>query len=149
MEEAPFDLTLDMTGVNGHTELSFWKDQVRVKWAETTVSERDLIRGLIQTSKIFGFKPWTVDEDGKPKEELKKLPGLFRGKKGEIILKGEVKKVKLLAQELIEGEVRNNHMVLEAQDDGSWKILKTGQFDPEKEPGKKKKVTTSAPVGGG
>lgn len=146
-EEAPIDVTLSVTGYNGHTELSFTKGQARVKWAETNSGERDLIRGLIQTGRIFGFVPWTVDADGNPKDQLKKLPGAFRGRKGEIVLKGDVKKMKLFAQEMIEGELKDNRIVMEAQADGTWKLLKSGEFKAE--PGKKKKVASSAPVGGG
>ncbi len=80
-------------------------------------------------------------------QELKKLPGTFRGRKGEIVLKGEVKKVKLFAQEMIEGELKDNRIVMEAQDDGTWKMLKSGEFKAE--PGKKKKVVSSVPAGGG
>ena len=145
--EEGVDITLAVTGMNGHTELSFKKDQVRVTWSKTNSSERDLIRGLIQTSKMFGFTPYTVDADGKADNQLKKFPGLFRGKRGEILLKGEVKKVKMFAQEMVEGEVKNGRIAFEAQEDGTWKTLKPGEFKAE--PGKKKKVTSSAPVGGG
>lgn len=146
-EEEAGEITLDVTGTNGHTELSFSKGQVRVTWKETNATERGLIKGLIQTGRLFGFVPYSVDDDGKPKEMLTKLPGTFRGKKGEIVLVGEVQKVKLFAQEMIEGEIRENRLVLEAQADGTWKALKPGDFKAE--PGKKKKVTSSEPVGGG
>lgn len=146
-DESGIDLDLNITGMNGDTELSFSKDQVRVTWADSTASERGLIRGLVQTSKMFGFEPYSVDEDGKPKEKLTKLPGTFRGKKGQLILKGTVKRVKMFAQEMIEGEVKNGRIAFQAQKDGTWKAIRPGEFKPE--PGKKQKVTTSAPVGGG
>ena len=88
-----------------------------------------------------------MDEDGKPKDKVKKLPGLFRGKKGEIILKGTVKKVKLFSQEMIAGELKDSRIVMEAKSDGTWKILKPGDYKPEG--GKKRKIVSSAAVGGG
>ncbi len=146
-EELPLDLTLSMTNMSGHTEMSFSKDLMRLKWEKTSVDERGLIRGLVQSASLFGFVPWTVDEDGKPKEKVKKLPGLFRGKTGEIVLKGTVKKVKLFSLEMIAGELKDGRIVMEAKKDGTWKIIKPGDYKPEG--GKKRKIVSSAAVGGG
>jgi hypothetical protein len=146
--EAGFELDLSMTGNNGHTEMSFSKDQVRVTWRETNAGERDLIRGLVKTSKLFGFTAHTVDADGNAKDEAKTLPGIFRGKKGELILKGEIKKMKLFAQEMIAGELKEGRIVLRAKDDGQWEFVKAGE-EVKAEPGKKEKVVSSERVGGG
>lgn len=147
-EEVGIDLDLSMTGNNGHTEMSFVKDQVRVTWKETNAGERDLIRGLVKTSKLFGFTAHTVDADGKPQEEVKTLPGLFRGKKGELILKGDIKRMKMFAQEMIAGELKEGRIVLRAKEDGSWEFVKAGE-EVKAEKGKKEKVVSSEKVGGG
>jgi len=144
--EPAVDVQLNVTGHNGHTELSFTKDSVRVKWAETGVVERGLIKSLIQTSQLFGFKAFNVDADGKAADAVTKLPGIFQGKKGEVLLEGEPKKVKLLCEEMINGEIKDGKMVFEAQKDGTWKILREpGEFKADE----KKSVTTSSKVGGG
>lgn len=146
--EAGIELDLSMTGNNGHTELSFSKDQVRVTWKETNAGERDCIRGLVKTAKLFGFTAHSVDTDGKAAGEITKLPGLFRGKTGELILKGEVKKMKLFAQEMIAGELKNGRIVLRAKADGQWEFVKPGE-EVKQEEGKKEKVVSSERVGGG
>jgi hypothetical protein len=150
--EPEFELDLSMTGLNGHTEMSFSKDQVRVTWKETTAGERELIRGLVKTAKLFGFTAHAVDADGKAAQPITKLPGVFRGKKGELILKGEVKKMKLFAQEMIAGELKEGRIVLKAKADGEWEFVKDAKTVGETKEGeapKKEKVVSSERVGGG
>lgn len=150
--EAGFELDLSMTGNNGHTEMSFAKDQVRVIWKETNAGERELIRGLVKTSKLFGFTAHEVDADGKPATEITKLPGFFRGKKGELILKGDIKRMKMFAQEMIAGELKDGRIVLKAKDNGEWEFVRDAKTVGETKEGetpKKEKVVSSERVGGG
>lgn len=156
--EAPLSLSLSMADHTGHTEMLFEKDQVTVKWAETNAAERDLIKSLVKTCKLFGFTAWTVGADGRAHEPLTTLPGLMRGKKGELILKGEIKRIKMFAQEMIDGEIRDGKMVFECQKDGTWKQLRekgalnveqTAKAQEAEKTVEKKEVVSSAKVGGG
>lgn len=140
------NLTLDITSVGGHAELAFEGELVRVKWNDTTSTDRQMVKALVAQAKKLGLLPFKTDLEGRPTPEpTKKLPGAIFNKKGEIVLKGDELGAAKLAKELVEQEIREGRLVMVAQKDGSWKIVKPGQFEPKKET----KVVSTAKVAGG
>lgn len=154
------ELAMSLMDMSGDTELTFRDDHVRVKWGKTTPQERKLIVALVEKAEKSGLKAFLVDEDGKAvetKAEDEKSPGASKTvrtveaelekKAGELILKGEKKGVKVVAKDLVEAEIKRGHIVMQAQKDNTWKILKAEEFEPDK--AEAEAVTSKKPVGGG
>lgn len=143
-------LTLTMKGPGGHTEAIFNKDQIRISFAKTDDKERGMIDNLVQRAKKEGMTLHSVDKEGDLKEIADDLllEKIFKSK-GELALTGTVESVKKLALDLVEKEIlERSVLVMEAQDDGTWKMLHEKGSFKEKE-GKEQAVTTSKVAGGG
>lgn len=129
------NLALDITDRTGHTEAAFEGDAIRISFRKTTPEERGLIDAMIEKAKKENMVLNTVDKDGnlKPIEDLDKLHELFKSK-NEIMLKGTVEAVKKIALDLVEKEIGKHRLVMVAQDDGQWKIVReTKDFKPSDE----------------
>lgn len=137
------DLSLSIMDTSGHAEVKFGED-VRVNWNDTTRGERKLIKALVKTARECGLSPRAVKNE-KVVDAPAALPGLLRNHDGALALMGAPDAIAALAKRLVEDELALGRIVLIAQDDGTWKIAKKGEFDPAKA----KKVTTAAPVVGG
>jgi hypothetical protein len=144
-------LNVAVHGVGGDASLSFAKEHIRVRWKEATFKERRMVGALVKRGRKLQMEVCTVDADGKPDKPAysKDLPGLFKNAQGgELILQqGEKDAIKTIAKELIEDEIEVGGLVMEAQADGTWRLLKKGEFKPE--PEKKQEVQVSRPVRGG
>jgi hypothetical protein len=129
------DVTISLLGADGHTELKIEDRQIRLKWNKAGMMERRMLRDLLTKARERGFEPYEVDGSGKAVKITKNLPGVFRGSKGELVLKSTPENIKKIAGELVDIEIADGHIVLEAQKDHTWKALKKGEFKPdEKEP---------------
>lgn len=129
------NLALDITDRTGHTEAAFDGDSIRISFRKTTPEERGLIDAMIEKAKKENMVLNTVDKDGnlKPIEDLDKLAELFKSK-NEIMLKGTVEAVKKIALDLVEKEIGKHRLVMVAQDDGQWKIVREKEdFKPSEE----------------
>jgi hypothetical protein len=163
------NLTLAVTGAFGHAEAEFAGDGITITYKRTTPGERGTIAQLVEKAKKKGMTLHTVEKSGKisalvekakevvgiekeEKEKATKLVGdlmdVLMEKKGQIVLKGDKQTVESLALETVEEEVKSKRVVSEAQDDGTWKVIKIGEFKA-KEGDKKQAVASHAPVGGG
>lgn len=134
------NLALDITDRTGHTEAAFDGDSIRISFRKTTPEERGLIDAMIDKAKKENMVLNTVDKDGnlKPIEDLDKLSELFKSK-NEIMLKGTAEAVKRIALDLVEKEIGKHRLVMVAQDNGQWKIVREKEdFKPSEE--KKNKV---------
>jgi hypothetical protein len=142
-------LTLTMKGPGGHTEAIFNRDEIRISFAKTDDKERGMIENLVERAKKEGMTLHSVDKEGDLKEisDDLLLDKIFKSK-GELALTGTIEAVKKLALDLVEKEIIERSLVMEAQDDGTWKILKEKGSFKEKE-GKEQGVTTSKIAGGG
>jgi hypothetical protein len=129
------DTTLSLIGEGGDTRLSFTKDQIRVTWTKTTMRERKMVKRLVTAAEKENFTVATVDPDGKPDKpaRTKDLPGLFGKKNGEVLLQGSTKGIKVIARTLVEAEIEDGNAVMKAQEDGTWKLIRTGEYTAEKE----------------
>jgi hypothetical protein len=135
METETLDTELSLIGPGGDTRLSFTKDQIRVTWTQVTSRERKMVKKLLATAEKENFSVATVDADGKPDKPARRkdLPGLFGTKNGEVLLQGSTKNIKVLARQLVEAEIEDGHVVMKARDDGSWEMLRKGEYTAMKE----------------
>lgn len=136
------DLMLSITGSGGDTTLDFEKDKIGVSWNKSGVVERRMIAGLVKTAGTFGLKAESAEG------HAARVPGFLKGKSGSLVLKGDTEAIRKFAKAAVESEVAAKRIVMSAQKDGTWKILKSGEYEAPKE-GEKQAVTTKAPVGGG
>ncbi len=156
------NLTLDIKGGNGHTEVLFEGDKVIIKYHKTDPVERGLIEQLVEKGQKLGLVLYTSKKE-EPTVPLADIKDVLMKKGGEIALKGEDEKVVDLVKEIvlkgpdeaveklaaskIEEELKKGRLVYEAQPDRTWKVLdKSAVFKPKKE---KQRVSTSSPVVGG
>lgn len=140
------DTTLSLIGEGGDTRLSFTKDQIRVTWTKTTMRERKMVKRLVAAAEKENFTVVTVDPDGKPDKpaRAKDLPGLFGKKNGEVLLQGSTKGIKLIARTLVEAEITDGNALMKAQEDGTWKLIRSGEYTAEKEAEDKELVLAEA-----
>lgn len=141
-------LVLMATGTSGHTEAIFELEKIKISFSKTDPQERGMIENLVEKAQKEGMKLHSMDD----KENLKEIDNqtlldmIFK-KKGKLVLTGTVDAVKKIALDIVEKEIRERSLVMEAQDDGTWKILReAGEFKDKEE---KQAVTTSKAVGGG
>lgn len=141
------NLTFAVTGVEGHAEADFTSEKIVLTFKKTTPSERGTIEKLVEKGLKKGLKLHygASGEAGKPMERI--LDVLMK-KKAQVVMTGDAKVIETLALEAVEEEVKARRLVMEAREDGTWKVVKVGDFKP-KEKGKKQVVTSTAPVGGG
>jgi hypothetical protein len=141
------DLKLAITGVDGHAEADFTSDKIVLTFKKTTPSERGTIESLVEKGLKKGLKLFhgKNGEAGKPME---RIMDVLMKNKAQVVLTGDEKVIEALALEAVEEEVKARRLVMEAREDGTWKVVKVGDFKA-KEEGKKKVVTSTAPVGGG
>jgi ABC-type uncharacterized transport system substrate-binding protein len=137
---------LAITGVDGHAEAEFTSDKIVLTFKKTTPSERGSMDKLVEKAKKKGLK-LHVGKNGNVDKPLEKFMDLLMSKKGQVILTGDEKVIEALALEAVEEEVKQRRVVMQAREDGTWKVVKVGDFKPEGD--KKKVVTSTAPVGGG
>lgn len=142
------NLELTVKGVGGHTEAIFHKEKITISFSKTDDRERGVITQLVEKGKKEGMTLHSVDKEGNLKELTDEtlLEKIFKSK-GEVALLGTVDSVKKMALDVLEKEIRDNGVVTQLQDDGSWKILK--EKSDFKEEGEKQKVTSSKVPGGG
>lgn len=140
-------LEFSAIGPSGHVQAEFQEDEVRMEFSKTTPGERGLMETLIERGKKENMVVHTVDKKGnlKPLEDEKILQKIFDSK-GEIALKGSKESVIKLAKIYIDKEIEGKRVVLESQEDNSWKVLSIGEFEAKDRP---QKVKSVAPVGGG
>lgn len=129
------DTELSLVGPGGDTRLSFTKDHIRVTWTQVTTRERKMVKRLVKAAEKENFSVVTVDTDGKPDKpaRARDLPGLFGKKDGEVLLQGSTKDIKILARSLVEAEIEDGNVVMKAKDDGSWQMLRKGEYVAAKE----------------
>jgi hypothetical protein len=141
------DLTLSVMGSSGHTEVRFTDDGAVLEWKNITSFEKVALRKLIISARKGGCKTHAVGEDGKPAEETKKLPGTIFSRSGKLYFKGNLDALKKIAVDAVENEIKSGKLVMEAQKDGTFNIVKLGSFVlKEKEP---QKVASTVPPRGG
>ncbi len=153
------NLSVTIQGIGGHTEVNFEEGRVKLSWKETTMRERTMLREMIEKAKAGGMKTYGVDASGNADKETDVVPGTIFNRSGDLILKGDGNLVTLLAKGLIEAELKCGRLVMEAQEDNSWRILRSGDTieetksekkeGKEEEKEKKKKVHTTAKNDGG
>src|SRR4029077_3905731 len=141
------ELGFSATGPSGHVQASFEGEEVRMEFSKTTPGERGLMETLIERGKNEKMSVHTVDKKGNLKavEDVAILEKIFQNK-GEIALKGTKDSVAALAKIYVEKEIEGGRLVMEAQDDNTWKKLAPGEF---KEKEKKQVVKSMSRVGGG
>jgi hypothetical protein len=155
-KEIDMNLQVTIQGIGGHTEVNFEDGRVKLSWKETTMRERKMLREMIEKAKSGGMKTYGVDSNGNADKETDVVPGTIFNRSGELVLKGEGALVTILAKGLIEAEQKSGRLVMEAQEDNTWKILRSGDTVEEGKPEKgeekeekKKKVHTTAKQAGG
>lgn len=141
------NLTLAVTGVDGHAEAIFTSDKIVLTFKKTTPKERGTIESLVEKSLKKGLKLF-YGKNGDADKPMENIMDVLMKKKAQVILTGDSKVIEALALEAVEEEVKARRVVMEAREDGTWKVVKIGDFKPAEE-GKKKVVTSTAPVGGG
>lgn len=123
-------MDLTIAGASGHTSLTFRDDGVLVDWEKTSSKERGLLTDLLTKARAKGFKTFTLDDDEQPVEIAETLPGWLFNRKGKLLLKTEEKvNLQIFAKDLIDLQITNGKLVMEATKDGEWKILKLGEFE--------------------
>lgn len=137
--------------MSGHTELEFKDGEVTLDWKDTTKEEKAALSVFVEKAKSNGFTIEAAIADDKREEVAEKLPSVFFAKSGKLFLKGENAKLAIIATGLVESEIKRGKMVMELQDDNSWKIMRAEQFVAEeaKDKTKKKTVHVSGKAGGG
>jgi sorbitol-specific phosphotransferase system component IIA len=141
------NLTLAVTGAFGHAEAEFVGDRIVITYKATTPGERGTISTLVEKAQKKGMTLHT-GKNGEVKKALGNIVDVLLDKKGQVILTGEKAVVEQLALETVEEEVKSKRVVSEAQEDGTWKVVKIGEFKA-KEGEKKQAVTSHAPAVGG
>jgi hypothetical protein len=131
---------------SGHTELNFEDNEATLDWVRTSEIERKSLASLVQEAMSKGYE---VFEDKKGTKSVSKVDEDIFSKKGYLLLRNKENICSLfLAKGLIDAEIKSGKLVMEAQEDGSWQIVKMGEFKPAE--GKKEQHVTSgaAPAGG-
>lgn len=141
------NLTLAITGVDGHAEADFTSDKIVLTFKKTTPSERGTIQTLVEKGLKKGLKLF-YGKNGEAGKPLEKILDVLLARKAQVVLTGDEKVIEELALEAVEEEVKSRRVVMQAREDGTWAVVKVGDFKPEKD-GKKQAVTSTAPVGGG
>lgn len=139
------NLTLALTGPSGHAEAQFFGDRILITYRDTTDKERGTVSILIEKAMKRGMK-LHLGKDGEVGKPVEKIHDVIMDKRGQVILLGEKKDVEQLALEALEEEVKNGRIISEAQEDGTWKVIKIGEFKAKEE---KQKVVSHEPVRGG
>jgi len=144
------NLTLAITGVEGHAEAEFTTDKIVLTYKKTTPSERGSMDKLVEKGLKKGLKLF-IGKSGNPDKPLEKFLDVLMNKKGQVVLTGDEHVIEGLALEAVEEEVKQRRVVMQAREDGTWKVVKLGDIkpEPEKDKDKKRVVTSTAPVGGG
>lgn len=123
-------MDLTIAGASGHTSLTFRDDGVLVDWEKTSSKERGLLTDLLTKARAKGLKTFTLDDDEQPVEITETLPGWLFNRKGKLLLKTEEKvKLQIFARDLIDLQIGNGKLCMEATKEGEWKILKLGEFE--------------------
>jgi hypothetical protein len=137
------DVELKMQGIGGHTSLHFKDKEILMEWKETTLRERRLLAELITMVRSEGMKTFSVNDKDEAEEITDDLPGVFFGRKGKMILRNESGKIdpmKIIAKGIIDAEIKDGRLTMEATKSGEWKILRVGDFELKK--GEKQVVKT-------
>ncbi len=145
------DLTLAITGVDGHAEAEFTSDKIVLTYKKTTPGERGSMDKLVEKALKKGLK-LHHGKNGNADKPLDKFMDVLMNRKGQVVLTGDEKVIEALALESVEEEVKQRRVVMQAREDGTWKVVKLGDLKPEVDKDgkeKKKLVTSTAPVGGG
>lgn len=145
------DLTLAITGVDGHAEAEFTSDKIVLTYKKTTPGERGSMDKLVEKALKKGLK-LHHGKNGNADKPLDKFMDVLMNRKGQVVLTGDEKVIEALALESVEEEVKQRRVVMQAREDGTWKVIKLGDLKPEVDKDgkeKKKLVTSTAPVGGG
>ena len=50
-----------------------------------------------------------------------------------MLLQGSTKGIKLIARTLVEAEITDGNALMKAQEDGTWKLVRSGEYTAEKE----------------
>ena len=127
-------LKVNLTGRGGHTSVNFSGEEATLQWKDTSDVEKKSLKSLIEQAVAKGF-------------EIKsgEVASIDSGP-GEIVLKGKENLLKLVAKDLIDAEIKSGKLAMEANEDGTWKILKVGDFEPKE---KEQTVVSSAVPAGG
>lgn len=146
-EEAPpcRGLTFSAMGIGGHTVVTFEKDVILVKYHKTSPSERGMIEQFVEKALAKGLKLHR-SKKGEAGEPLDAIVDVIMDPKGEVALKGPKEAVDELAVAVVEKEIKDGRLVMEAQEDGTWKILHLGDF---KKKDKEQEVVSQSKAGGG
>jgi hypothetical protein len=144
------NLNISMQSIGGHTELTFGDKNVVLEWKDTTVSERKALRALVEKAQTNGFETFSVGDKAGSDDELVtgSLPSVFFETAGRLSLKGEKANLKLVAEGLIDAEIKNGRLVLSLNDDNTWSVLKAEQFEAKTDGTKQKVVVQDKAVGG-
>jgi len=141
------NLEFSATGPSGHVQAEFDEDTIEMEFSKTTPSERGLMDLMIEKAKAEGMTVHSVSKDGDLKAITdEKILGKIMENKGKVALVGTKETVAKLAKAYIDKEIQGGRVVMEAMEDGSWKVLKIGEFEAKDKP---QKVKSAAPVGGG
>lgn len=141
------NLMLAVTGKDGHAQADFTSDKIVLTFKKTTPAERGTIETLVEKALKKGLKLFH-GKNGETTKPMKDIHDVLLDRKAQAILTGDAKVIEELALEAVEEEVKLRRVVMEAREDGTWKVVKIGEFKP-KEEGKKQVVTSHAIVGGG
>ncbi len=144
------NLTISVQGIGGHTEIDFEDGRCKLTWKQTSLRERKMLRDMIRTAKDGGAKTFSVDEHGNADKETSRVPGTIFNRNGTLIIKGDGKVIELIAKNLVDSEKSSGRLVMEAQPDNTWKILRLGEkFDEKEKSTAKRKVHSTAKQDGG
>lgn len=140
-------LTLSLMGPSGHTVVVFDGGKALVNFQKTSPGERGMIATLVEKAQKLGLKLHRAKK-GEAGDPLEALTDVLMDAKGEIALVGTSEAVEDLAFEMVAEEIRGNRVVSEAQPDGTWKVLKMGDWKRGEKKGaeeKKELVEAAAP----
>ena len=140
------NMTFAVTGVEGHAEAEFTSDKIVLTFKKTTPSERGTIEKLVEKGLKKGLKLF-YGKNGDAGKPMERILDVLMKSKAQVVLTGDAKVIEELALAAVEEEVKARRVVMEAREDGTWKVVKVGDFKPKE--GKKQVVTSHAPVGGG
>ena len=155
------NLTIAASGPGGHTVVTCDGTKILVNFHKTSPKERGMIETLVEKAKAAGLTLHR-SKKGEAGDVLPKIHDVLMDSKNEIVLLGTKDQVEEIAFDLVDQEIRNNRVVAEAQEDGSWKVLRLGEFKKNveaskelvpagavEEPEKKRAVSSHEKVGGG
>jgi glycosyltransferase A (GT-A) superfamily protein (DUF2064 family) len=141
------NLTFAVTGIDGHAEADFTADKIVLTFKKTTPSERGTIEKLVEKGLKKGLKLF-YGKNGDAGKPMDRIMDVLMKNKAQVVLTGDAKVIEELALEAVEEEVKSRRLVMEAREDGTWKVIKVGDFKAKAD-GKKQAVTSHAPVVGG